>query len=144
MASRLIKYNFRGNLNLPVQSSPPFPGKEKHLLKAQIVRITHNCEIVPRGLMAALEDNPDEVELAEDFKMSEFAELANLENWVHLNPYLLKVILASFSLAGLTTILIPLFQKNRKKNFKQSGLRMTPKFKDSRLLMRTKGLKNGD
>lgn len=59
--SRYIKYVFKGNLHHPVKSSPPFPGQEQHLLKAQIVRITHNCEIVPRGLMAPLEDNPDEI-----------------------------------------------------------------------------------
>jgi hypothetical protein len=41
--ARLIKYAFTGSLNAQVISSPPFPGQEKHLLKAQIVRITHNC-----------------------------------------------------------------------------------------------------
>jgi len=42
------------------------------LLKAQIVRITHNCELAPRGLYTSLEDNPDEIDFAEDFKMPEF------------------------------------------------------------------------
>lgn len=73
-----------------VTTSPPFPGLEKHLLKAQLVRITHNCEIVPKGLYSPLEDNPDEVDYAEDFKMPEFAELSNLENWLHFNPNILK------------------------------------------------------
>jgi radial spoke head protein 4A len=63
--ARLIKYVFTGELDSPVVSSPPFKGKEKHLLKAQIVRITHNCEIAPKGLYAPLEDNPDEVDFAE-------------------------------------------------------------------------------
>lgn len=89
-AARLIKYAFTGDLAKNVVSSPPFHGQEKHLLKAQLVRITHNCEIVPKGLYAPLEDNPDEVDLAEDFKMPDFTEQANLENWVHLNPYILK------------------------------------------------------
>jgi radial spoke head protein 4A len=89
-SSRLIKYVFSGDLNKKVVSSPPFDGQEKHLLKAQLVRITHNCEIVPKGLYAPLEENPDEVDFAEEFKMPDFAEQANLENWVHFNPYILK------------------------------------------------------
>lgn len=39
-----------GDLNAEIQCYPPFPGKEKHLLKAQLVRITHGCEISPQGL----------------------------------------------------------------------------------------------
>lgn len=41
--SRLIKKILTGDLNRPVISSPPFGAVEKYLLKAQIVRITHNC-----------------------------------------------------------------------------------------------------
>lgn len=89
-SARLIKYAFTGDLSKKVVSSPPFQGQERHLLKAQLVRITHNCEIVPKGQYAPLEDNPDEVDYAEDFKMPDFAELSNLENWVHFNPYILK------------------------------------------------------
>ena len=76
--SRYIKKILTGELNRPVVSSPPFMQTEKYLLKAQIVRITHNCEIAPRGLYAPLEDNPDEVEFGEEFKMPEFGELTNL------------------------------------------------------------------
>jgi hypothetical protein len=89
--SRLIKYVFSGKLNESVKSYPHFPGEERHLLKCQLVRITHNCEIVPNGLYSPLEDNAEEVGLAEEFKMPEFNDLANLENWVHLNPYILGV-----------------------------------------------------
>lgn len=89
--ARTIKYMFTGNLKMHVNSSPPFPGQEQHLLKAQLVRITHNCQITPKGLYVSLEENADEVDLAEEFKMPEFVELTNLENWVHLNPYILKV-----------------------------------------------------
>lgn len=52
--ARLIKYVFTGNLNANVKSYPAFDGLEKHLLKAQLVRITHNCEIAPKGLYATL------------------------------------------------------------------------------------------
>lgn len=48
--ARVVKYQFRGNLNASVKTLVPFNGKEKHFLKAQLVRITHNCEIYPAGL----------------------------------------------------------------------------------------------
>ena len=60
-------------------------------MKCQLARITHNCEIVPNGLYAKGEENPDEVDFAEEFKMPEFNDLSNLENWVHLNPYILNL-----------------------------------------------------
>lgn len=74
-----------------MKSYPKFPGQERHLLKCQLVRVTHNCEIVPNGLYSKLEENPDEVDFSEEFKMPEFTDLGNLENWVHLNPYILGV-----------------------------------------------------
>ena len=50
MVSRMIKHVFTGNLNCGIDSCPPFPGKERHLLRAQLARITHATEIVPKGL----------------------------------------------------------------------------------------------
>ena len=38
-----------GNLNAPVPSYPPFPGKEKDLLRAQIARISSSTSISPTG-----------------------------------------------------------------------------------------------
>ena len=38
-ASRSIKKMLTGNLNAAVQSVPAFPGKERHLLRAQLARI---------------------------------------------------------------------------------------------------------
>ena len=60
-----MKYAFTGNLEATVKGYPAFPGKEKHFLKCQLVRITHNCEIVPNGLYAKGEENPDEVDFSE-------------------------------------------------------------------------------
>lgn len=91
VASKQVKHILTGNLDAPVLSYPTFPGSEKHLLKAQLVRITHTCQVSPKGLYAPTEESPDEVDFAEDFKLPEVTELANLENWVHLNPYLLQV-----------------------------------------------------
>ena len=58
-ASRKVKYLFTGDLNAQVSCYPPFPGQEKHLLKAQLIRVTHNCEVAPKGLYGPPEDNPD-------------------------------------------------------------------------------------
>jgi len=47
VASKLSKILFTGDLNSKVQGFNQFPGTEAHLLKCQIVRITHGSNIVP-------------------------------------------------------------------------------------------------
>jgi len=42
---RKIKYMFTGDLERRVKTYPKFRGKEKHLLKAQIVRISFGTEL---------------------------------------------------------------------------------------------------
>ena len=37
-------------MNAKIDSCPPFPGKERHLLRTQLARITHATEIVPKGV----------------------------------------------------------------------------------------------
>ena len=39
---------FTGDLETDIITSPIFDGKEKHLLKAQIVRIEHSTNIIPK------------------------------------------------------------------------------------------------
>ena len=39
--SKQIKHIFTGDLNASIDSCPPFPGKERHLLRSQLARITH-------------------------------------------------------------------------------------------------------
>jgi hypothetical protein len=60
-------------------------------LKAQIVRITHANVIVPKGLYKPNDEDAKIVEFEEEFKLPEFAELAVLDNWVHLPPQILKL-----------------------------------------------------
>ena len=50
VVARMIKHVFTGNLNTTIDSCPPFPGKERHLLRCQLARITHATEICPKGL----------------------------------------------------------------------------------------------
>ena len=75
IVSREIKYMFTGNLENKVECFPRFPGKEKHLLKCMIVRISFSCWIVPGDMYQTNEDNDREIELREEFKMPEFTEL---------------------------------------------------------------------
>jgi radial spoke head protein 4A len=81
--ARNIKYIFSGDLNKEVVSYPPFPGKEKHLLKAQIVRISSASVLCPRGLYKVNDDNQRIVEFEEEvFKLAEYSEMKSLDYWV--------------------------------------------------------------
>ena len=51
VASRNFKYHFTGDLKAKVKGFNNFPGKESHLLKCQIVRITHSSFVVPDGYL---------------------------------------------------------------------------------------------
>jgi hypothetical protein len=84
-----IKVVFTGNLNAKIDSSPPFPGKERHLLREQLARITHACEICPKGLFE-IDEETNEVKMAEEFEMPSTADLASLEVWGHKHPNLLN------------------------------------------------------
>ena len=50
MAARSIKHILSGDLNAAVNSYPVFPGRERHLLRAQIARITHSCQVAPKDI----------------------------------------------------------------------------------------------
>ncbi|CAD8141915.1 unnamed protein product [Paramecium octaurelia] len=88
-ASRYITYVFSGDLNKNITQYPYFEGKEKHLLKAQILRITHANLLAPRGLYK-YEDETKTIAFEDEFKMPESAELITMDAWVHLPAYILK------------------------------------------------------
>lgn len=54
--ARCIKHVFTGHLGAEIDSNPPFPGKERHLLKAQLVRISHATAICPKDTFMIDED----------------------------------------------------------------------------------------
>jgi radial spoke head protein 4/6 len=87
--ARMIKVAFTGNLNASIQSCPPFPGKERHLLRAQLARITHATEICPKGLYE-LDEETQEVKMAEEPPSLSVEEAKSLESWSHQQPILLK------------------------------------------------------
>ena len=57
MLSRQIKHIFTGNLEENVWTNPFFFEKEKFLLKAQIVRISHSTTIVPKNFYHLTDDD---------------------------------------------------------------------------------------
>lgn len=63
-ASRKIKYIFTGDLERQVYTNPHFKGKEAHLLKCQIVRISFSCQIVPRTMFNVNAEDKKEIEPA--------------------------------------------------------------------------------
>lgn len=78
-----------GNLNATIDSCPPFPGKERHFLRAQIARIQHATEICPKGLFE-IDEETNEQKYSEEFGMPGTEELKNVENWCHAVPQLLN------------------------------------------------------
>lgn len=90
--ARRIKYVFTGDLERKVVTNPDFPGQEKHLLKTQIVRITHGTQLVPSGHYKVNEEDNKEIETveAEEQKLPSFQELQKMGNWVHLYQSILK------------------------------------------------------
>ena len=93
IGSRLIRYNFTGDLERQIYTNPYFKGKEKHYLRCQISRIYHGTKLVPSLNHYNIEDpeNPyrafTPVEKPKQFKHE---DLANLKNWIHYPPSILK------------------------------------------------------
>ena len=85
-----IKYQFTGNLNAEIDSCPPFPGKERHLLRATVARITHATEICPKGKYE-VDEETNEVKESEEFALPGVEELKSLEAWGHRHQNILKV-----------------------------------------------------
>lgn len=57
MAARKIKKMFSGDLEAPVNSYPPFPGKEAEYLAAQVARITRGATMTIDGLWSVAEND---------------------------------------------------------------------------------------
>lgn len=66
LVARMIKHVFTGDLNADINSNPPFPGKERHLLRATLARISHATQIVPKGLYE-IDEESNEMKFTEDF-----------------------------------------------------------------------------
>ena len=88
-AARQIKHLMTGDLNAAIDSNPLFPGKERHLLRAQIARITAATIIIPKGLYE-MDEETGEMKFAEEFAVPGTDDLKSLETWGHMHPLILK------------------------------------------------------
>ena len=83
IGSRLIRYNFTGDLERQIYTNPYFKGQEKHYLRCQISRIYHGSKLVPSLNHYNIEDpeNPFKalipVEKPKQFKHDDFLDLKN-------------------------------------------------------------------
>ena len=99
---------FTGRLDADVITNPHFDGKEKHLLKCQIVRITAASTIIPAGLFVVNADDPREIEPPEEEKkLPDFDTLSKLNSWVHHSENILLVIFLFIQKEGRVTHLKP-------------------------------------
>lgn len=93
VAARSIKRILSGKLDSPVLSMPWFPGKERHLLRAQIARISATCSLATKDWYVEDDEAPGKLKQAEDpiaaFPAPE--ELASDAAWVHRMPCLNKI-----------------------------------------------------
>lgn len=71
-----------GNLDATVQSFPPFPGQERHFLRAQISRIQHATRLCPKGVFT-LPEEAEEIEPNEEYSSLAVSEMSDPANWVH-------------------------------------------------------------
>ena len=93
IGSRLIRYNFTGDLEKVIYTNPYFYGKEKHYLRCQIARIYHGTKLVPSINHYNIEDpeNPYRAFVPnEKPKQFKHEDLSNLKNWIHYPPSILK------------------------------------------------------
>lgn len=93
VAARNIKHLMTGNLDAPVLSMPWYPGKERHLLRAQIARITASCTLAAKGWYELDEEvGENKIKQVEDAEANFCAleELVTEAGWVHSSPCLLK------------------------------------------------------
>jgi radial spoke head protein 4A len=56
--ARQVKVWITGQLDKQIITNPPFEGKEKNYLRAQIARIFHSTHLMPKGVWKLDEENP--------------------------------------------------------------------------------------
>jgi len=86
----MTKHVFTGNLNAPINTFPPFPGKERHLLRAQLARISHGTQICPKGYIEIDEETGAEKLAEEGGPDMSTGAMTDLAAWGHRYPNILK------------------------------------------------------
>jgi len=87
-ASRLISRMFSGNLNRDVVACPWFSGKEIHLLRAQIARISAASTLHYAGFYG-IDEETGKLVKAEEPPVPTAEDMVNQGTWVHIVPYIL-------------------------------------------------------
>ena len=87
-AARMFKHVFSGDLGATVASNPPFPGKERHYLRAQLQRIAAATQLAPDGMYEI--DDAGVMKGKEDFSWLPLAELREVKSWVNMQPSIQK------------------------------------------------------
>eukprot|EP01029_Cantina_marsupialis_P028752 TRINITY_DN777967_c0_g1_i1.p1 TRINITY_DN777967_c0_g1~~TRINITY_DN777967_c0_g1_i1.p1 ORF type:complete len:423 (+),score=160.52 TRINITY_DN777967_c0_g1_i1:156-1424(+) len=82
--ARKLRRFMTGDLEAPVPGYPPFPGVEKHFLRAQIARISAETTIAPKNMFIRPDEEGFEIALNEDLEENPIAtELKQLGSWTH-------------------------------------------------------------
>lgn len=94
-AARKVKTLLTGHLNADVKTNPPFPGQERHLLRAQLARIFHATALHPKGMLnmeAINEDEgaPEVMKVVDDFPFPQTDDLKQLEAWGNTYPQIMN------------------------------------------------------
>ena len=82
-AARAICTFLTGDLDAPVSGSPPFPGRERHLLRAQIARIAHATTLCPEGFFATPEEGETELTPNEEYAPPPGEVMRDPARWCH-------------------------------------------------------------
>lgn len=86
LVARQLRRFVRGDLEGKVAGHPPFPGQEKHFLRAQIARITSGTVVCPAGYFQV--SDAGEIEPTEEPEIKAASELTDLGSWVHFSKEL--------------------------------------------------------
>lgn len=81
--ARQLKKLLIGDLAAPVATYPPFPGSERHYLRAQIARIAHSTVLCPKGLYTAPEDGAGDPEPNEEYAAAPVSRMLDPASWCH-------------------------------------------------------------
>lgn len=83
LVARQLRRFVHSDLEGKVAGHPPFPGLEKHFLRAQIARITASTVVCPAGYFQVNDDNNGAIEPVDDPEIKSAQDLADLGSWVH-------------------------------------------------------------
>lgn len=82
LIARQLRRFVKSDLEAKVTGHPPFPGQEKHFLRAQIARISAGTVVCPAGYFQA-NDTTGEIEPADEPEIKSAQDLSDLGSWVH-------------------------------------------------------------